>query len=1120
MQTIQNNQSGDNVAGDKHVYYGLHQQNVANLIQEVFESILLLDINKANESLITIKKIQSIDSATESVIKLLEILQSNLYQLANLENSDINFFKQKITDSNQQVRTLALINLIIYLANSENHSEAKEVYDRFCENAQQDLLLPIFARVIADENQLDEYYADNKYILTDFALYNLAFICGIKGTQQLRSHILSSLEQLSDSRNRSFFTLWVEKFELFKIFHTDYNLITFPEKQIVEKFIKECETVIQQGLCDWRFTLNIIVPVFHYIGLNNGIFFEECLKHQEQIKLNFYDTWLILAAKSQKIEISNEDSVIEVIRQAIADENFKKTKIDEITSKAIWTADDIDFIFNFSRETATVYNSQKITLDINNLNLKKIIELRFKLTSYIENETKYLQENEIEDLLNDISEIEVDKRLSSSSIFEICLDLMELDCSFIVVRFLKPLFENPSDLWGSPIVNLYAQALYKSKQHKEFDKFWQKIHPHALNSALFYFKALICFYGGDLKGAFKNIKNSIRENRESFYAWDFYSHLALTNELNKKDIYFENLPDSLLEPLEKHHTRILFALTKYGHFAKVELLLCNLFLASPQKAYMPVTDFILGSLFQTSNLQFSQQVGSIKAALAYTVDDKPYRKLILDKNSSEYSNEYCVREDTPRGQELLSIEKGIPKPGIFGEICLLEKYPPLLLIHHICIDLRVEMNDGKDAFQSIPFDENDVAKSINRLISHTSRLQEERDSIVEDLSIPYCFKVAHLFDNDLVPGSLALMGNEKSASQLGIYDFGMTEKQFVIDVHGCVYLAISGLCKTLTTDYQIAITRETKEIIRAWIDGIAINKDSGGGLLQVSKNSYNLVDNKVVFENTQTIRANLEHLLSKCDIIAVKPVNLPHSLVRILSLEYIDISVKTTLECAFTNDKPIFTLDPILARLFADNNSVKILNPSILVDDLVSKTSFKYRKEGIRYFALFGLPVPLNYTDILNYGADSDTSIFHILTLLIEKIDFKNNVLMHILLSLVMLNSYYHLAKILRIFQNESLEVLQAIKLSHMKLVNTILYKVTRYPSQNLVEDKMAEFILMTIEVINKSGYGQFNLRMFEDISIFCGGHFILVTRVVESMKSLLKEKYNDSSYEPSMPIN
>ena len=69
--------------------------------------------------------------------------------------------------------------------------------------------------------------------------------------------------------------------------------------------------------------------------------------------------------------------------------------------------------------------------------------------------------------------------------------------------FLKPLFENPSDLWGSPIVNLYAQALYKSKQHKEFDKFWQKIHPHALNSALFYFKALICFYGGDLKEILK-----------------------------------------------------------------------------------------------------------------------------------------------------------------------------------------------------------------------------------------------------------------------------------------------------------------------------------------------------------------------------------------------------------------------------------------------------------------------------------------------------------------------------------------------------------------------------------------------------------------------------------------
>ncbi|TGP41858.1 hypothetical protein EN873_45700, partial [bacterium M00.F.Ca.ET.230.01.1.1] len=93
MQTLLNNNVyGDNITGNKYEYYGLQQENIANLVKEIFESILLLDTNKANESLVTIKKIQSIDSATESVIKLLEILQSNLYQLADLENSDINFF--------------------------------------------------------------------------------------------------------------------------------------------------------------------------------------------------------------------------------------------------------------------------------------------------------------------------------------------------------------------------------------------------------------------------------------------------------------------------------------------------------------------------------------------------------------------------------------------------------------------------------------------------------------------------------------------------------------------------------------------------------------------------------------------------------------------------------------------------------------------------------------------------------------------------------------------------------------------------------------------------------------------------------------------------------------------
>ena len=131
-----------------------------------------------------------------------------------------------------------------------------------------------------------------------------------------------------------------------------------------------------------------------------------------------------------------------------------------------------------------------------------------------------------------------------------------------------------------------------------------------------------------------------------------------------------------------------------------------------------------------------------------------------------------------------------------------------------------------------------------------------------------------------------------------------------------------------------------------------------------------------------------------------------------------------------------------------------------------------------------------------------------------------NIVLMHILLSLVMLNSYYDLARILRIFQNESLEVLQAIKLSQMKLVNTILYKVTRYPSQNLVEDKMVEFILISIDTINQRGYQLYNLHAFKDISMFCRGHFISEKTVVDKITNLQKEKYNDSSYEPSMPIN
>lgn len=1080
----QSNVHGVNVGRDQKIFnLGVNVDNLDIILRLIFNDIILLKANEASKSIGVLASIQGKDANIDNRIKIIKILLDSFAAL-NITDENIDFLKCEMSSTNASIdnKCIAAATFIHHLIQSDRKEDALNVYkDSDTSNY---YINSIYISNLIDEEGIDKVVR-KLFKLPTCEKLMLAMGCGLSANEEQCELLIKEIETGQDSLDKSFAVFWLKRrLFILKFTETQYYLLTVNQKNWLYGLIVECEQAIKLKKYDVRYVINIFLPLFNYIDFNKFLL-QACIGYADKIKLIGYELWLKLAFQSDEVSCTEQDLWIYRYRES-EDKNFINEVISEIKAKSVWTNDEVSYLIRYGNFDDIDIQSIRVEGQSSDVSVLSKIRLLIQSGQFDENK-----------ILIDIQRIEDIKNITLEFILITCQELFQKGLFSLINNLLRRIVrENYNNLWCSPVVTIYAHSLFNAKQYKSFNFLINQVNSNNWNSSFYYMKALISFNNGKIDKSLKIINQAILQAPYTLEYWQFHCHL-ITNDLIDHNYHlFGLLPDDFFQKPCLEIIHILDAMSKVGRTSQVEEILCEFFIKSPQDSSILLTQFYLGTIPKGINFVPSLTVKNVLKAIKYSNYDKVYEKLIIDSDDVSVNTEYALSKDTELARSLLSLETGEKITNHFGELTLLEEYPPLALAFQISSEIRQSINDGSDPFRSIPVDINDIEKSKTR-ISNIFNLHKNKE-IVNDQKIPYFLKAKFLFDKAVVNSAFSLMQNEYTAGQLSIFDHGVISKEFVADVHSFVYLILTGLFKPLIEkNYKILVSEETKQLIYAWLSNIENNKDKEGGVGQINENDFNIVSNHDIYDITSNLRTNVKKLLNCTEVLSVLDVDLPSGLVKVTNQDYMDISLSSSLEVAAAHDKPILALDMLLAQ-YVTGLGVKLLNSSDLVSSLTKKMELEDKKNGLAYYAFYGLPFNVLFDDINKLLLEGGDDSYYLISNIIRKpklqdSEYNFNFLKNILI--LTLDRLYLLSLVIRL--QYKIETRAAL----ICLINSVFCAVLNIDSQVKAEKRIAKLIYDSMN--DKFILSSTRKLLIHSVFVFCKGHFLSMIDVVNEIKLL-----------------
>lgn len=638
---------GDNIAGDKHITNtAVRPEQVSILVEEAFDYLLLLELESAQKTLNSLKKLKETSVEVSESIELLEIfLQINRHQnnIEGLPEDHINFVKSKL--SSEANSSLANALLLKYLS-LKAPKEALAFYNDIT-NKKHKFIKSIFIQHIATEAELQSYV--NKYsTLSSTERHNLGFGVGFRGTAQQASQLGELLAKEQESSKQLFFSFWLKQKALFARFcATPYLLISYDDKESVDSFVDECTQLLGNDNGDWKFILNIVVPLFNYIGYENTVFLEQCRNYQDDIKKNYPEVWHSIACSFDGFEVTADDGLPFNIKQERKDENFKKELLKKIQAQETWTIDDVDYVLAFGKPHIIQPDAVSITGED-----KKLIEFtRLKIRLLQIDDERTLKERE--EVLTAIQvQQETIKNLSPFSLLSICTALEQKREYKLIQHLLYPLLVDRTDLWLSPITSLYLVALYQNNQYKTLEKVKAQISSKENKRLIYELESHLAYENGDFDKAANLICEALKVDKLNLNAWAFFSNLVVSGYSNDSDgKIFDLLDKSFFEEIVDEHLIFLIALVKSGYVQFVEEVLVSYFTKNTLPDYSIVPRFFAGLAIHSVEFSPSEIVNDC-IGIEYSKSGRHCKSIIVpDKDV----NNHCISRLEPYVDELVRL---------------------------------------------------------------------------------------------------------------------------------------------------------------------------------------------------------------------------------------------------------------------------------------------------------------------------------------------------------------------------------------------------------------------------------------------------------------------------------
>lgn len=866
------------------------------------------------------------------------------------------------------IRDLCLSALIKLDANNERIDDARERYlgaEKHLSHSQE-----MFYEFIATPEELEKTYQDNRLDLDEGQLNGL--IRGGLRTQSFEFSltVANRLNEILPSFNSKVLWLVATACNLeMQLGNKHYWTVTAGLKAKITKLIDEVVLLINESKGSETRLLNIAAAYWHNIGNEHQSLDAICRKYIDEIEKIRPEMATILRRLNNPNELETDD-LESKFRKAQNDKIYRNQLLNEVFAKQEISNDDFIIAYHFSDSKilkhwidsgGKIIGEEDIVVDFNYLILLLLALSDKKHPHQIEEleKIKLFAEKIVEKhkqmlpKLHPVPLLEIAKRLGNHP-----------ELSVIACNLINPILP-PADLWASPIVESYLNALLVSQQMATLASVLSNINQAEKNAFVWRVQSCLFDLQNDYLNAINSIEEALKFDCNGLDVW--YSLVSLHRKNGISDIelalVLKNIPDEFLAKKSNRAISILIELAKTGDFARAEKIILSWFINDPNNSATKITDFVNNLLFShITKDPTDENVGDSVVGIRFKKDDEELTQLLVKQNNSNHPALLDINSEL--GNVLYQMKAGETNQHGMYDLTLLERLPPFIAAYQISLRLRHTQNNGDDCFFmfSVPND----PKPGELLALLERKLPKNRnDDIFNNSAIPFICKGDFLDRNDPVKAALHQLLTKKPAP-CALPNFGEENAiEIILDVYAITYLAITGLANGINhSSIKFLIADETRMVIEHWLtEGyLPVDIRVNVGIWRQRSESIGTYFQEIV----EAFRL----ILNKAEVTKPNLVDMPPFMLSLVDI--VDISVYSSMCLSIANNIPWLCIDEIFAYYTMNESGYKQVNAFKLVIEIGSSLDFEAKKDGLYLYAEQIIPYALSVKDLKLLSISND----------------------------------------------------------------------------------------------------------------------------------------------------
>jgi hypothetical protein len=943
------------------------------------------------------------------------------------------------------------------------------------------VLREMYLRHSASSEEVHDYYEANKYVLNASQIENVIHRTLALEEYEFAQELAKNLTSRQNTQAHQELLFFVQACSLNPLFiDTHYWKISLSDYERVSRVAEQLKLYLREKSISGM-TANVAIALANYFKGHDTELLELCIPHIDSIRERneFVANWIQyrLTKDVSAIETGDMKTFIESFgsekgKTAIREEILQTKKLSDLHLShlsGLFSANEIDDLLNagvsFKDDSneAPVNEFRRLyllTYSLSKRDREKSEALRLAVTSFCEKNSTLMQTFNPEFLL-DMAERLADKH-----------------CFHAAISILEPCVE--LDTWLSPLKRQLIHLLALAQSDVRVNEYIKALPEEYWSPHVYQARANIAAKQGLWPDTIDYLyKASIKwPDITRIYLQLIYAYEKA--HMTQEEIYdrLAVIPVSSYQTPSQDNWHLCFKLTQYGHFSKVEPIIIEWFIESPNKHATNLTNFTFA--IRNYSTTFSDQSGNaLKGYVIDTGDGRKTTKLVVEKHAENHPN--IVSSTSPLGTNLLNSSVG-SSFELNGKTITIDEIlsPFIACAWRIATELRDIQNDGNDAFQIMTTkNPEDINGIIDKLRANSQARSEYGEQIFSAINVPLQIKGFWLNRADPVEAAITVLVTKSCLKPpvSGISSRPINNK-IVLDVYGCIFLIVTQLLKSpALSNYEFYITIETHEIISAWLE---TEKAHGGYAGFDEDGRFTMTD--FDHPSIKALYQGMKSILVLTSTAYPDLFNVPYELSRFD--DYLDLSTSSSVKVCFGGKYDYFCIDRAFAQLMNDAG-IDFGDTNQLCSQLLNDLSPDDKAASLSQCLYSGISFSVSFKALVEIAACHTTSHADVLIRMLDNwhanysseklcIGFMSDLAKHSIILMLNSDSYFD-------------DVQHRLSVGY-KLFFSCLHHVATHRSELKVEERLAVMATLLLKSTNGMDSFQVIIRLFY---AFLEGHFM-----------------------------